>query len=1389
MPRLFRQLLAVVCAAAWPWRGPNPKDDDSPLEVSEEFLEVGRPLLIQDLAPHSTRCFPLAVEAQLTLRVLASVVGLAGFPALRAGWTPVRPGLEDGSETGLETLHQVVENKHRETRFFFCVRTFSLQGCDALLTVLTEESTLVQLRPNYPSVWQLGFGAGAGGPASLAFSVEPDFLEDTRITVLPVSGEVDVAVYANASVGNCSGRLLKASSLSGPDIVDVPPGHGQLCVLATGRGIVSVVAGPPFPGPFVIPAIPTAGLLTGCEQSRLWVNNGTDITVTAVADDASEITLGATLAKEALENRWKGVVPPGGSGAALVISGAEVAAAERSLGLAKKEAAVSLVTCRKDLRSEATRYWLTAVTETGVISLQDGVVAHASVGEDVWRDFRLLVGTKGEVTLSASSAGKVSLVADTARREHFLGYRWAAKHNGGNSRAVIRLTTDPQQVSQEVHLLECRLPCFVYLAATATAAAGDAAAGLEVLATGTFGEARFVRLAEGREVEQSLPPKGVQVFEYSLKRNDTAVVISVSRASGGAVFQVSAQPDFPESPLTTRRAEAVVLLEPSANAFQAAVHAAEPVLYVRVENPEEKVSSRFSVCARAEGHAKWLHNGVAADGAVKAWRYDRYRFFVTAAEASELLEMIVEVSPHRGSVVVYASCEPNQYPWAQRHDWSKEMSGQESLVFNSSSPKFRPGWIYVAITSPDLAAYSLRVTWGSGPVQLKDGFPEKGHVPESAVRWFSLPAAEEQPLAVRVEAVAGVVGICVQEYRPSTRLKRLFRWLGKGWRHAESGWQQELGCGFWAVANASADRLAAVDLPSKGKDSATALALLGLGQGAANVFGVTALGGEVVTLLEEQTILVDSLGPSCCMKPPNLRRLYRHFTRVPSGSLQLLVTPLGGNIGGAKLAARARGQAEWFQVAQAQDGLLQLQIPLDELVGPDLRSLHAGFWLEARLEVQRPLSFSLSLLHDFATREATPVTTRLVANVPVSGSLSEAAEARYAVQANPEEVQICLRPCFGQVQMLLSYDGLKSKVQDQIAAGNCTPLAAVSDSLVLERGGAFMWQSGDYWITSDTRQLAAAEANIGLKEVWVLRSANDKWAATVHDDLPELDTHLMQCAYEDGALLHVMDVLSVIPEELKSGKWTEDKAHVNVKNVIKGVIFDMMRESGIELATRVREEHIQLPDPPVLNFSHYMRPCGNFAKKNCEFSVTFSFDTASIGLSSSGWGSEPEIRYQVLAMEPAEDLHPDLPCGLLAAKQQDRVLASANVKVGKYSWRHRLEGTLEFERDFGNTTLVVNVLATLVFPSGQLLGAASYRAVELVPDQLGSPPQVPYIAGGIALLVVICLMTRSRKAGTGQARQVSLQEPIEMQATYDLHEDGVTGLLQQEHGGYVPPSV
>ena len=52
-----------------------------------------------------------------------------------------------------------------------------------------------------------------------------------------------------------------------------------------------------------------------------------------------------------------------------------------------------------------------------------------------------------------------------------------------------------------------------------------------------------------------------------------SIPLNPSRAAAGrrppaALFD--SRPDFPESPLTTRRAEAVVLLEPSANAFQAA---------------------------------------------------------------------------------------------------------------------------------------------------------------------------------------------------------------------------------------------------------------------------------------------------------------------------------------------------------------------------------------------------------------------------------------------------------------------------------------------------------------------------------------------------------------------------------------------------------------------------------------------------------------------------------------------------------------------------------------------------------------------------------------------------------------------------------------------------
>lgn len=65
------------------------------------------------------------------------MVALAGVPTLSAGGRPSRPAT-NGSGVGYETVSELIS---KPATYFFCVGTFSQQGCDAILTVLfTEES-------------------------------------------------------------------------------------------------------------------------------------------------------------------------------------------------------------------------------------------------------------------------------------------------------------------------------------------------------------------------------------------------------------------------------------------------------------------------------------------------------------------------------------------------------------------------------------------------------------------------------------------------------------------------------------------------------------------------------------------------------------------------------------------------------------------------------------------------------------------------------------------------------------------------------------------------------------------------------------------------------------------------------------------------------------------------------------------------------------------------------------------------------------------------------------------------------------------------------------------------------------------------------------------------
>eukprot|EP00434_Breviolum_minutum_P039465 symbB.v1.2.035048.t1/scaffold4640.1/size37052/4 len=408
-PKWLIFCVVLVLVNAWPWAN---KAAEGPLKVVDAPIDVGQPVLIQDLAAFETRCFKAKAPPKSTIfRALASVVALAGSPALSGGWQPARPAM-NSSEAGYETLDQLVANPEKKSEFFFCLTTFSSQGCDSILTVhlscAEEPSPLVQLRPNFPLVWPHG---------DQAFILDAEVMEDIRVTALPVSGgKLNVTVFHQHSSTNCSGFSQHFPVTFGAAIVDLRTSdwfgedfaqdfRKSLCIRVTSEGDVLLVAGPRIPGPFLVPAIPFVGRLDRmCESARIWVNNGTDVTVTVAADDNSALMLSAMLSTDVQQapSRWKGLVPPGGNGAALVIEGAKVydaklfdmASGHQEFSESKQAArdvAVSLSICRRnppqDAYTQDTRFWITSVTETGVVTLQDGIPAYASVASGAYLKF------------------------------------------------------------------------------------------------------------------------------------------------------------------------------------------------------------------------------------------------------------------------------------------------------------------------------------------------------------------------------------------------------------------------------------------------------------------------------------------------------------------------------------------------------------------------------------------------------------------------------------------------------------------------------------------------------------------------------------------------------------------------------------------------------------------------------------------------------------------------------------------------------------------------------------------------------------------------------------------------------------------------------------------
>mmetsp|Transcript_1706 Transcript_1706/g.5923 ORF Transcript_1706/g.5923 Transcript_1706/m.5923 type:complete len:1465 (+) Transcript_1706:50-4444(+) len=1084
MQRWWRQFLDVllgcfVVAAAQPTDF-NLASSTMPASVVP-LLEAGYPLLISDLPSLETRCFVLRLPAVKRVRVLASVVALAGSPILQGGWVPQVPGPEAAKEAGFQTLVQDFERQ--SAQYYICLRTFSTQGCDALLTAIAidaaedaAEPPPLWLRPSYPAIWPLD-GGGEMAPKSLRFVLHADDLDDLRVSLVPVSGQVDVDIHIeeagfdlSASSSNrnfakamCSGQPAKSlSALSSPDVIEVlhterPAGGSAvgsrriLCVriAAAGDGgaIASLTVGPRLPGPFLAPGVSTGGrfvplhsqilgkggeetdkqALRACESMRLLVNSGSDITLTATAEDGSRLLLRAALASELLmapvADRWSGETTPGGVGAVLVLRGADIGEATAASD-EQGEACLSIAVCRfaPVASQEKTRFWVTAVTDRDVVTLEDGLPFATSLRAPTnesarsWRDFRFLVpgghARPLEITISATSSGEAKLVADTRRYPHNAhAFRWASTAKD-SSHPVIRLTTDPALASEDVWLLDCRFPCFIYISADASV---ENSSGVDAdLEIQVQTDASTIKpLLEAQEEEETLAGNEVQVFRYRTARHGSAAALfSLSVSEGSATFEVSASADFPDDPeLTTRPADDVVLLEPFAAQYKAAAAVAKPldhspVLFVRVKAGKAS-PSEFALVARAAGSVTPLFNGEDTRGGVEARGYDRFGFFLGPAETRDPLKVVIDVDPLTGVPDVWVACSPNEYPRAQAFDWRggdhKDGEDRTRISFTTDDAKFKPGWVYLGITGTGhVSAYTVRVRWESATphsaeeqsIQLQDGMEELGQVALGVSQQYELAVSNQpdgRPVVLRLEAFSGSVQVCIEA------------------RGLDGSHDTDVAdcLGILAVAKASdveSGGVLALDLPTslllqeplrpaKGTaanknlcQGCVRIRVSGFGASGSR-FGVRALvAARAATVVEEHKLVADMLGPTCCnakaLQPASFGSHYLHFLRPPAAAvssddfaMDLELRALGRTLeGGIRLGARlAPGSllsgarsAVWSEFFPGHSSLdssrLQLHASLAQLLaGVEQKRdlIQGGFWLEVIVETARPLNFTL----------------------------------------------------------------------------------------------------------------------------------------------------------------------------------------------------------------------------------------------------------------------------------------------------------------------------------------------------------------------------------------------------------------------------------------------
>ncbi|CAE8602710.1 unnamed protein product [Polarella glacialis] len=674
---------------------------------------------------------------------------------------------------------------------------------------------------------------------------------------------------------------------------------------------------------------------------------------------------------------------------------------------------------------------------------------------------------------------------------------------------------------------------------------------------------------------------------------------------------------------------------------------------------------------------------------------------------------------------------------------------------------------------------------------------EMGTVRAGALRWYTLVVSdsqpEEHPVAFRAEAFVGAIGLCIRrpaephgrllsqgpadddlpELKPSRTgvLDKISRLFGR----RPLDWAAELGCWHSSVADSSAraeQSLAAFDLSWLGGLGAGGgrfeLAVVGLGQGGCSGAPRPRGCSAVIVGLGPNAGHEASSGRSESASAYALRALVGSPVTLAEEHT-VVVDALGPLCCTSSLLPAAQSlQRTYRHYARSAKGstLLVLRpLGLGSLAGAELKLRasggSAGWQMTATAEED---SEKLSLPTDLAA---------LAPGVPSGHGFWLEIHVQVLTPLN---FTLSLQPDFADPE------SGHAKVEPA-SSTRLVPNVKVIGKFVEASGQAFHY---DFHLASGKAGNRVLRFNQCYGRATATVSYLDASGQSVEAHSKGMDADVLPLPRGDAA-----------PDDEKQGGSSRGTTVVEGP----GSVFE------IELATGAEEELISLPRSLVLVLSPRQASPAD--------GLTFQFGAAELGTRAGAMftdrSSEPGLHYALVAVNKSiPGLHANTTCGLQEAMERGAAIQGHSMKAVKTQLLGQLlQATLPWpggrsNHSWGpNESFEVNLLVTLVTPSGRQVSARNYHAFTLsarsLDDDARNKQKFPGGVSpiyGIAVLVVgvSCFIAIKRRSEGGEStlsRDLAQVQMVEKEPTisYDVQDLEDTGRSRLLRSSYVPPTV